>query len=193
MLLYAQAVDYSPQILRADQDVYARLLGVPSVAQTGRLPGIVLLHVGMRVRLTTQILPPWAVQDAPGTVMEIDVCPRDRGTLCSRDDPHLAAEIRLTELPLGVYVKLDRCSQEFLPPCVCQAHMQSGFSKLCPDCRAFEGWVLVEPITRSWSFTDSTSGATLQVQRTGLALMPEAACPLHSLQGATCEPGLIAR
>ena len=89
-------------------------------------------------------------------------------------------------------MKLDRCEQEFVPPRVCKPHQQSGFSKQCPDCRAFEGWVLVEPITRSWTFTDPTSGATLHVQRTGLPLMPEPACPLYSLQGATCDPGLIA-
>ena len=30
------------------------------------------------------------------------------------------------------------------------------------------------------------------MSRTQLPLMPEAACPLYSLQGATCDPGLIA-
>ena len=30
------------------------------------------------------------------------------------------------------------------------------------------------------------------MKRTQLPLMPEAACPLYSLQGATCDPGLIA-
>ena len=143
VLLYAKAVDYSPQILPGDHGVYERLLVVPSVAHTSRLPGIVLLHVGMRVRLTTQILPPWAVQDATGSVMEIDVCQRDRRCLCSSDLPHLPAEFRLTELPLGVYVKLDKCSQEFLLPRICQAHQQSGFCKVCADCRAVEGWARV--------------------------------------------------
>ena len=32
----------------------------------------------------------------------------------------------------------------------------------------------------------------MQVTRTQLPLMPEPACPLYSLQGATCDPGLIA-
>ena len=35
-------------------------------------------------------------------------------------------------------------------------------------------------------------GIYFEVQRTQLPLMPEAACPLYSLQGATCDPGLIA-
>ena len=32
----------------------------------------------------------------------------------------------------------------------------------------------------------------LQVMRSQLPLMPAEACPLYSLQGATCDPGLIA-
>ena len=59
-------------------------------------------------------------------------------------------------------------------------------------CKAFEGWVLVEPMSRTWTFTDPGTGATLTVSRTQLPLMPEAACPLYSLQGATCDPGLVA-
>ena len=44
---------------------------------------------------------------------------------------------------------------------------------------------------KQWTFTDPVTGFTFQVQRTQLPLMPEAACPLYSLQGATCDPGLI--
>jgi hypothetical protein len=42
------------------------------------------------------------------------------------------------------------------------------------------------------TFTDCVTGATFKVSRTQLPIMPEAARPLHSLQGATCDPGLIA-
>ena len=98
----------------------------------------------------------------------------------------------LEELPLGVYIKLDKCNREFLPSLVCGQHRSAGFSKTCAACRAFEGWVLIEPIRRVWNFTDSVTGATLKVSRNQLPLMPAAACPLYSLQGATCDPGLIA-
>ena len=47
--------------------------------------------------------------------------------------------------------------------------------------------VLVQPITRSWTCVDPVCGVTLHVQRTGLALMPETACPLYSLQGLEKE------
>ena len=144
ILLYCQAVDFSSQLLhrKADLDAYDRMLAVPSLATTGRLPGWALLHIQLRVRLTTQVLPPWAVQDSTGTVMEIDLSSQDKRRLvvCS-GGPHPAAKMCLHELPLGVYVKLDKCTQEFLPPVVCQEHRQSGFCKECQACRAFEGWV----------------------------------------------------
>ena len=124
--------------------------------------------------------------------MEIDVSARDRQRIKSSDDSPLAAETVLKELPHGVYVKLDKCNREFLPPVLCQKHKKAGFCKECAQCREFEGWVLVEPMSRQWTFTDPVTGITFQVQRTQLPLMPEAACPLYSLQGATCDPGLIA-
>ena len=151
-----------------------------------------MLHLQMRVRLTTQVLPPWADQDTTGTVMEIDLSARDKQRIKSSGDSHLAAEMVLEELPHGVYVKLDNCDREFLPALKCQKHAISGFCKECPACRSFEGWVLVQPLCRQWTFTDPLTGFVFQVKRTQLPLMPEAACPLYSLQGATCDPGLIA-
>jgi len=194
-LFFCQAVDFSEQAGNLNQRtvaIYKQMLAVPSVAHTSRLPGMVLLHIGMRVRITTQVLPPWAVQDSTGTIMEIDASPLDRQRVSRSGDSHPAAEMRLTQLPSGVYVKLDKCDREFLPPLVCPRHQKSGFSKECADCRAFEGWVLIEAITRTWTFTDPESGGALKVSRSQLPLMPAEACPLYSLQGATCDPGLIA-
>ncbi len=190
-LFFCQAVDFSEQVSKKDFEVYQRMLAVPSVAHTSRLPGMVLQHINMRVRITTLVLPPWAVQDATGTVMEIDVSARDKQRIRS-GDTHRAAEMRLEELPPGVYVKLDNCNREFLPPSVCNEHQRIGFSKHCSTCRALEGWVLIQPICSTWTFTDTVTGATLQVSRAQLPLMPAPACPLYSLQGATCDPGLIA-
>ncbi len=70
-----------------------------------------MLHPQMRVRLTTQVLPPWGVQDATGTIMEIDLSARDKQRFRSSGDPHLAAEMVLQELPHAVYVKLDTCNR----------------------------------------------------------------------------------
>ena len=180
------------QILRNDTDIYDRMLSVPNVGLTGRLPGFVLLHVQMRVRLATQVLPPWAVQDATGTVMEIELGARDKGRLHSSGDAHSPADMVLSELPVAVYVKLDKCNREFLPPAVCAKHTVAGVNSKCTSCRTFEGWILIEPLTKLWTFRDPLTDATLSVKRSQLPLMPEAACALYSLQGATCDPGLVA-
>ena len=60
MLFYCQAVGASTQIppWHRDTTIYDRALAVPSRAATSRLPGVVLFHLDMRVRLTTQVLPP---------------------------------------------------------------------------------------------------------------------------------------
>ena len=150
---------------------------------------MVLLHVGMRVRITTQVLPPWAVQDAIGTIVEIHGSLVDRQKFQGSPPP---SEVLLAELPRGIYVKLDDCDLEFLPPCICEEHRVGGLSPDCKACRAFGGWVLIEPITRSWTFADAETGAQIKVSRSQLPLMPAEACPLYSLQGATCDPGLIA-
>jgi hypothetical protein len=68
VLLYCQAVDFSAQIGNHNKEIYARMLAVPNIGHTSRLPGWALLHAHMGVRLTTQVLPPWAVQDATGAL-----------------------------------------------------------------------------------------------------------------------------
>ena len=68
---------FSEQVGNGARNVYTRALQVPSVAQTGRLPGVVFLHIGMRVRMTTQVLAPWAVRDTTGVIMEIQAAPAD--------------------------------------------------------------------------------------------------------------------
>ena len=104
---------------------------------------------------------------------------------------HLLLRV-LSELPVAVYIKLDKCNREFLPPVVCLKHQVVGLPKECCACRAFEGWILIEPLTKLWMFRDPLTDATLSVKRSQLPLMPEAACALYSLQGATCDPGLVA-
>jgi hypothetical protein len=191
LLLISQAVDFCEQV-GSSLHLYKKMLQVPSVATTGRLPGIVCFHIGMRVRLTTQILPPWAVQDATGTIMEVELVSSDKRRVELNSGLHPSGELNLLELPVALYVKLDGCEHEFLPPLPCQAHRLVGYSAHCSSCRVLTGWILVEPITRQWTFVDPDSNASLSVRRSQLPIMPAEACPLYSLQGATCDPGLIA-
>ena len=75
-----------------------------------------MLHPQMRVRLTTQVLPPWAVQDTTGAVMDIHLSARDSQRVESSSNSHLVAEMVLEELPHGVYVKLDKCNRNSCQP-----------------------------------------------------------------------------
>ena len=112
MLFYCQAVDVSPAIgqRKEDDQLYGRMLAVPSVATTKRLPGWVMLHLNMRVRLTTQVLAPWAVQDVTGVIVDIELSKQDSERI-ERSRGELSAEMVLEELPHGVYVKLDKCKR----------------------------------------------------------------------------------
>ena len=70
-LFYVQAVDQAKAIIPETNTArfYEDLLRIPSLQKTKRLPPVVLFHVGMRVRLTTTIQQPFAVQDVEGTVI----------------------------------------------------------------------------------------------------------------------------
>ena len=156
-----------------------------------------MFHVGMRGRITSPVLPPWAVQDCTGEVMEIEVADVDMRSLRQEqeragDDERLAAEYCLKTFPKGIYFKLDGCSIEFLPPRICEAHRAAGYSENCDQCKRFPGWVYIRPITKKWYHKDEVLNATLPVDRTQLPLVPEKACSLYTLQGATTDPGLIA-
>ena len=105
---------------------------------------------------------------------------------------NVCAEYALRSLPLAVYVKLDEVDVEFLPPSTCSDHAAVGFDSECPNFKRFPGVVLVKPLTRTWHYTDTASQISTAVKRTQPPIMPEKACSLYSLQGATCDPGLIA-
>ena len=60
----------------AHKDFYKDLLR-QQPNHTKKLPGIVLVHMGMRVRLTTTLDPPFAVQDVEGDVVGIEFSLRE--------------------------------------------------------------------------------------------------------------------
>ena len=160
------------------------MLHIPSLSTTKRLPGIVAVHIGTRIRFTTAVLPPWAVQDATGIVMAFDFgegrAPFAYHGLCP-------GEILLQKLPSAIYVKLDDCDLKFLPPTACDAHQR--YYPACCDCKRYPGLIQVKPQTYQWYFQDKDFGTT--VERTTFGIMPEKACPLYGLQGTTAKPGMI--
>ena len=99
------------------------LLQVPSVSHTKKLPGVVLFHQNMRGRFTTLIQQPFAVQDVEFTIVGFDPDPADAGTksrLLSTSSETAEWPCRL--MPKAIYVKIDDCDYQFLPPSSCSLH-----------------------------------------------------------------------
>ena len=128
-LFYVQAVDQplSAAARTSQPDFLLELLRVPSLGTTKRLPGVALFHWNMRVRLSTTLQQPFAVQDVEGTVVGFDPDPAD--TSCKAALLHasqVSAEFRCSRMPKAIYVKLDECEHQFLPPGTCHTHGSTG-------------------------------------------------------------------
>ena len=128
-LFYVQALDAPLGITPSTNtpDFFKELLQIPNVSQTKKLPGIVLFHHNMRVRFTTTIQQPFAVQDVEGTVVGFDPDPADGGTQSRlRSTSSQTAEWPCRLMPKAIYVKIDECAYQFLPPGTCALHRQLG-------------------------------------------------------------------
>ena len=64
-LFYAQAVDQALTLIQhaSKEEFYDEILKIPSLSSTKRLPAFALWHYGMRVKFTTTLQQPFAVQD----------------------------------------------------------------------------------------------------------------------------------
>ena len=177
-LFYVQAVDQAKAIIPETNTAcfYKDLLRIPSIQKTKRLPPVVLFHLGMRVRLTTTIQQPFAVQDVEGTVVGFDPDPVDSDTtarLMSRDSSH-AGDFACRFMPKSIYVKLDECNLQLLPPAQCPEHVQHN--PACSRCinAAQPGVMAILPLTRTFKYFFSTSAKTKYViiSRRQMPLMP---------------------
>ena len=177
--------------------VAEQLAGIPNMNNTGRLPSIAMIHIGMVVRLTNTVEAPEAVTDSTGTVVGIDVHWDDAlGAATGQVGTPLATRV-LRKLPLAVIIKLDEVKTEFLPPCPCEEHSATGAERDCLRCDFRPGCIAVEPQLSRGSFKaevpdpGGNQAFELRVQRRQLPLIIKAASTLHTLQGATAQPGLI--
>ena len=197
-LFYVQAVDQAKAIIPETNTArfYEDLLRIPSLQKTKRLPPVVLFHVGMRVRLTTTIQQPFAVQDVEGTVVGFDPDPADSiatARLRSQASSH-AGDFACRLMPKAIYVKLDDCELQLLPPAQCPEH--SEHTPACSRCTsaAQPGVMAILPLSRTSKHFYSSAEKTKYViiSRTQIPLMPAQAVPLYSMQGTTADPGLVA-
>ena len=202
-LFYIQAVDLAMNcVAPKDGDalkLYHAFLQVSSLTKTKRLPAFCLLHVGMKIRLTTTLEMPYAVQDATGTVLEINFAENDAQARRHRRTgaalQSLQSELLLDSLPTAVLVKLDDCTHVFLPVQPCPGC--ASFTNTCSACKAkrkeLEGVFAVEPLPRTWKYEGpELQGQFVNVKRRQLPLGPAKVLPLYSMQGMTATPGLVA-
>ena len=197
-LFYVQAVDQAKAIIPETNTAqfYEDLLRIPSIQKTRRLPPVVLFHYGMRVRLTTTIQQPFAVQDVEGTVVGFDPDPADLTTKTRLRSPSAShtAEFACPLMPKAIYVKLDECDIQLLPPAVCPEHPER--SSTCTRCTsaAQPGVMAIRPrpCTFKHFYSPTEKAKYVIVSRTQIPLMPAAAVPLYSMQGTTADPGLVA-
>lgn len=197
-LFYVQAVDQAKAIIPETNtsQFYEDLLRIVSIQKTKRLPPAVLFHLGMRVRLTTTIQQPFAVQDVEGTVVGFDPDPADRATKNRLDSPATshAADFACPLMPKAIYVKLDDCQLQLLPPTTCPEHPH--LTPTCPRCTSAAqlGVMAIRPLPRTFKYFYSPTDKTkyVMVARRQIPLMPAQAVPLYSMQGTTADPGLVA-
>ena len=96
-------------------------------------------------------------------------------------------------MPKAIYVKLDDCDLQFLPPPSCAFHRTVGHDDTCGRCLSAlqPGVFAVKPIPSVWRhYLDA--GKYVNVKRKQFPLMPLEAVNLYSMQGTTADPGLYA-
>ena len=116
---------------------------VPNMNNTGRLPTIGMVHLGMIIRLTNTVEAPEAVTDSTGKVVGINLDPHEPSDATEHISPTKGIRI-LHRLPT-VTVKLQSVNTELLPPMPCTLHAVDGACRDCKSCDFRAGCVAVEP------------------------------------------------
>lgn len=197
-LFYVQAVDQTLTVWQhaKERGFFEEILKIPSLQKTKRLPAVFLFHVGMRMRFTTTIQQPFAVQDVECTVMGFDPDDLDKETQSRVDAGRGAGEWTCSYMPKAIYVKIDECDYQFLPPAPCAIHRLAGHDASCLNCISAvqPGVFAVKPLTRTFRYyyDPKDNSKYVNVQRKQFPLMPALAMPLYSMQGTTADPGMVA-
>ena len=152
----------------------------------------------MVVRITTTQEAAIVPVDFTGTVVDIILDDEDT----RNPSEHSLSLVRLRKLPQAIIVKLDNCDIDLLPPAACSVHEVSGVCASCAACHNLRGHYVMKPrmsqaftieinVPRENAGTKGWITADLKVKRRQFAVTILNASTLHTLQGATCEPGLI--
>ena len=197
-LFYAQSVDQPLTLIQCatQEEFFEDLLKIPSLSSTKRLPAVVLWHHGMRMKFTTTLQQPFAVQDVECTVVGFEPDDIDHDSKAAIDAKHCQGEHVCEFMPKAIYVKIGDCDCHFLPPAPCSVHRLTGHDASCLNCTSAvrPGIFAVKPLTRTFKYYYDSQNKTkyVNVQRKQFPLMPALAMPLYSMQGTTADPGMFA-
>ena len=195
-LFSVRAIDQALTVIHraVEQDLYGELLKIPSIQSIKRLPAVVLCHQGMRVRFTTTLQQPFVVQDVEGTIVGFDPDDKVYDTKVAVDAEHCQSEHVCGFMPKAIYVKIDECDFDFLPPAPCSAHRSTGHDASCLNCISAvqPGVFAVKSLSRNFKYYyDCREKNYITIQRKQFPLIPALAMTLYSMQGTTAEPGMF--
>ena len=93
-LFYAQAVDQALTVMQhaTKPEFYEKLPRIPSLSSTKRLPATFLWHHGMRMKFSTTLQQPFAVQDVECTVVGFEPDDKDPDAKAAIDAQHCQGE-----------------------------------------------------------------------------------------------------
>ena len=150
----------------------------------------------MRMKFSTTLHQPFAVQDVECTVVGFEPDEKDHDAKAALDARHCQGEHVCAYMPKAIYVKIDDCDYHFLPPAPCSGHRLTGHDASCLNCISAvqPGIFAVKPLTRTFKYYYDAQNKSkyVNVQRKQFPLTPALAMPLYSMQGTTADPGMVA-
>ena len=175
LFLYA-AKDYISNVDNRDVlDVRDRLLKIPNMNVTGRLPAVLLICKTMRVRCTVTVCRCQAPVDTSGVVQNIELHPADR----IRWEQHETDSVFVLHHAPTILVKIDDNNKD----------TGLGPGIIAVDKHLCEPFVVDVELTDSWS--SKARVLKVKARREQVPLTIVTASTLYTLQGTTAEPGLI--
>ena len=178
-LFCLQTADHASLPIGNDQA--AKLLNHYNPLQTGGMHGMLLLHLGMRVRLTESICKEKGlVKDAEGTVVKIVAHPADKEAAAHAfNEASSNARVYLTRVPLGIWLQMEKYDEA---PFVGMVASSTNIAH--PD---VESLVFVEP----WSTSIPFRWREFKITRSSFPLTHTMVRTSMACQGKTCEQGVL--
>jgi hypothetical protein len=178
-LFLCPAKDYIQNVEQLDLlHVRNELIKFPNMNKTGRLPGISLLHLHMRVRITATICPRLAPVDTSGTIVNIELEGTDRIRMEKGDAPCI---LLLQRQPI-VLVRLDESVED--------TGLGAGIIAVSPILTP-EPFFLEIEVPFFGAPKQKPKRIKVKATRMQVPLVIQSASTLYTLQGATADPGLI--